>query len=80
MWDAKDLPVIGGPDHPNFGIPLVNIDLLRVALFKTLDDHGVNTGEYEIERDDLADEMDLWAMMSGVAWDTVNEFDKERAK
>lgn len=79
-WDAQDLPVIGGPDHPNFGIGVLDIDLFRVALFKCLDDHGVNCGEDEEVREDLAAEMDLHALIGGVVWETGRKENAEIAE
>ena|ERR1041384_1566968 len=76
-WDANRLPIIGGPDHPNFGIPIIDIDSLKIAIFNALDMCGVCVGEDEDERESCMDEFDAQELVSSVAYSTAKQFDAD---
>lgn len=77
-WGAWELPIIGGPERPNFGIPTINPNELTAGIFNALDDAGVNVGEDEDERDAFLDDFDLLEIVGKAMSKAADAFDKER--
>jgi hypothetical protein len=77
LWDADKLPVIGGPEHENFGIPVLDVSRLIGPLAKVMEEMGFTPpDEYDSLRDALGD-ADLPDAVREAMWETEQAFKKQ---
>jgi len=80
-WRRSDqLPVIGGPEHKNFGIPVLSLDHLVKHLSAALEEAGFRPPDDYDEIQDALKDMGLLDPVRSAMWDTEKDFDKEIAR
>jgi hypothetical protein len=79
-WSADELPEIGGPEHKNFGIPVLNLDHLVKHLAAALVEAGFQPPKDYDEIQDALGDMDLLDPVRSAMWDTQKDFEKAIVK